>query len=162
DLNASRDRAEMERVRLSPKRDKAERRAKLLRDLFLHRDDVLNMVQIIPLADGKPKQKLEEWMPGLYAATLLGLPDTPPRAGVEIDSGQWLAECLNDFGDTWPEMPYRHLYMIEDDGTREYAFDEVRTDFVVYYLLARMAFKPMRRLLRDLDVSVLVKYPRTK
>jgi hypothetical protein len=171
DLNANRDRAEMERVRLSPKRNKAEQRRQFLTMMFSERSTIFDIATRHGGGDGTPKLVIDEWIPVPYAARLLNIDITPEEAVMTDDTAvtaDWLEQRVgvtNDVASSWPETPYRRLLLDSNtpgDTTSEYLYDEVRTDFVVYWLLARMPFQEMRRLLRDLDVAVLVKFPRTK
>jgi hypothetical protein len=135
-LSARRDRALSEQSRLAPRRGHAEERQAFLRSLFTVRDC---------LTMGK-------WMPMEHAEALLGeAPEASIGDPIDLGVQSWLDTPPTD---RWPEPPYR------SHGERENE-PEANTALVVYTLLRRAPYLRLRKLLRELEVTVKVKPPRS-
>jgi DNA invertase Pin-like site-specific DNA recombinase len=137
ELSARRDRALAEQSRLAPRRKHAEERQVFLHSLFTVRDRLTT----------------REWMPMEHAEALLG--EAPKELiGDTIDLGvqSWLDTPATD---QWLEPSYRGAQGEREDQS------EANTAYTVYALLRRAPYLRLRKVLRELEVTVKVKPPRS-
>jgi site-specific DNA recombinase len=167
-LEQEREQAENDGEQAGPPRDHAQARLVFLRRLFSHRDTLFDPLTHQVGGAGDPQVVIREWLSVVYAAELLGteLDDHPtPDAESPIFHGETLLKALGvELGAD--EEALRGLYLDhQDDAGRDesdHLYAEIKSECVVYWLLAKMPAARVRKLLHDLEAVVKVKRGRTR